>query len=275
MVGVYTPSHFAADEAAALELLEQVGAADLVTATADGLVATFLPLVFDPARGEHGSLLGHVARNNDQWQRPAVGPAMVIAHGPDAYISPSWYASKAEHGRVVPTWNYATVHVYGQLVVHDDPEWVDALVRRLTVRQEHGREHPWSVDDAPVAFHAGQLRAIVGVELVVDRIEAKFKLSQNRPEADIDGVVAGLRAEGDEGSAGLVQRFRPARGGGRHERRGEHDEAADQERPPSPRLRHSFVTWGRPDPLATQGRSFRAGSTSGSAASPRGRRSRP
>jgi len=211
MVGVYTPSHFAADEAAALELLEQVGAADLVTATADGLVATFLPLVFDPARGEHGSMLGHVARNNDQWQRPPVGPAMVIAHGPDAYISPSWYASKAEHGRVVPTWNYTTVHVYGQLVVHDDPEWVDALVRRLTERQERGREHPWSVDDAPAAFHAGQLRAIVGVELVVDRIEAKFKLSQNRPEADIDGVVAGLRAEGDEGSADLVQRFRPAR----------------------------------------------------------------
>jgi transcriptional regulator len=134
---------------------------------------------------------------------------MVIARGPDAYVSPSAYASKAQHGRVVPTWNYVTVHAYGRLVVHDDPVWVEALVRRLTDHHERGREQPWSVDDAPAKFYAGQLRAIVGVELVIERVEAKFKLSQNRPAADIDGVVATLAADGDAGSAALVERFRP------------------------------------------------------------------
>ena len=103
------------------ELLHHHGAADLVTATADGLIATFLPFVFDPTVGERGALLGHVARNNDQWRRPAIGESLVIVRGPDAYISPSWYATKAQHGRVVPTWNYVTAHVYGRLVVHDEP----------------------------------------------------------------------------------------------------------------------------------------------------------
>lgn len=211
MSSVYTPAHFAVDDTATREFLGQVRAADLVTATEDGLVATFLPVLFDADRGEHGVLLGHVARTNDQWKRTPIGQAMVIAHGPDSYISPSWYPTKAEHGRVVPTWNYATVHAYGQLVVHDDVEWLDALVRRLTHRHESGRAEPWSPDDMPPKYYAGQLRAIVGVELPIERVEAKFKLSQNRPEADIDGVVAGLTADGDPASAALVQRFRPER----------------------------------------------------------------
>ena len=101
--------------------------------------------------------------------------------GPDAYISPGWYASKAEHGRVVPTWNYVTAHVYGRLVVHDDPAWTEDLVRRLTTKHEAYRDHPWSVDDAPRNFIEGQLRAIVGIELEITRVEAKAKLSQNRP----------------------------------------------------------------------------------------------
>ena len=113
---MYVPSHFAAGDAEVRALLTNHGAADLITSTTDGLLATFLPFVFDPAVGEHGALLGHVARNNDQWRRPPIGDAMVIVRGPDAYISPSWYASKAEHGRVVPTWNYVTAHVYGRLV---------------------------------------------------------------------------------------------------------------------------------------------------------------
>ena len=125
--------------------------------------------------------------------------------GADAYISPGWYASKAEHGRVVPTWNYITAHVYGTLVVHDDPAWVEDLVRRLTGRHEAEAEHPWSVDDAPAAFIAGQLRAIVGVELIITRIEAKAKLSQNRPEADVVGVVAGLKAQGEDQAASDVE----------------------------------------------------------------------
>ncbi|MBN9102544.1 MULTISPECIES: FMN-binding negative transcriptional regulator [unclassified Pseudonocardia] len=195
---MYVPAHFAADDIS--ELLARPQAADLVTMTEDGLVATFLPFLHDG-----GSLLGHVARNNDHWSRPVIGEAMVIVHGPDAYVSPGFYPSKAEHGRVVPTWNYLTAHVYGELRIHDDVEWLDALVRRLTDLHEAAEPTPWSVDDAPPAFVAGQLRAIVGVELVISRIEAKLKMSQNRPAADVDGVVAGLEARGDHVAAAAVR----------------------------------------------------------------------
>ena len=210
--GVYVPAHFASDAATVRELLSRPQAADLVTLTEDGLVATFLPFVFDADAGEHGVLRGHLARNNDQWSRPAVGEALVIVHGPDAYVTPNWYASKAEHGRVVPTWNYVTANVYGQLRVHDDPVWLDGLVRELTDLHEAGEAAPWAVDDAPAAFVAGQLRAIVGVELVISRIEAKVKMSQNRPSADVDGVVAGLDARGDTPTADAVRAARPAGG---------------------------------------------------------------
>jgi len=206
---VYVPAHFAADDAAVHELLTHHGAADLVTATPVGLLATLLPFVYDPAVGERGALLGHLARNNEQWRPPVLGQALVIVRGPDAYVSPGWYAAKAEHGRVVPTWNYVTAHVHGQLVVHDDPAWVEALVRRLTGRHEAQSARPWSVDDAPAAFIAGQLRAIVGVELVISRVEAKAKLSQNRPAADVDGVIAGLQERGDHASARAVRSARP------------------------------------------------------------------
>jgi transcriptional regulator len=209
---MYIPAHFAADQAAVDELLAKHGAADLITLTSDGLIATMLPFVYDPAAGEHGTLYGHVARNNDQWRKPALGQSLVIVRGPDAYMSPSWYAAKAEHGRVVPTWNYVTAHVYGRLVVHDDPVWVEDIVRRLTAKHEAarlaspGQQMPWSVDDAPRAFIEGQLRAIVGLELPITRIEAKAKLSQNRPVGDIAGVVAGLAARGDDRSAAAVER---------------------------------------------------------------------
>ena len=188
--------------------LADVRAADLVTMTEDGLVATFLPLLFDPSRGACGTLLGHLARKNDQWRRKPVGEALVIVHAEDAYITPSWYPSKAEHGRVVPTWNYKTAHVFGQLVIHDDVGWVDQNVRQLTARHEAERAMPWSVDDAPPEFHAGQLRAIVGVEVVISRVEAKFKMSQNRREADVEGVVSGLAAEGLTSLSEAVDRLR-------------------------------------------------------------------
>ena len=155
---MYVPAHFAADDVS--ELLSRRQAADLVTMTGDGLVATFLPFVHDG-----GSLLGHVARNNDQWSRPVIG----------------------------------------ELRIHDDVEWLDALVRRLTDLHEAAEPSPWSVDDAPPAFVAGQLRAIVGVELVISRIEAKIKMSQNRPPADVDGVVAGLEVRGDHAGATAVR----------------------------------------------------------------------
>jgi transcriptional regulator len=202
---MYVPAHFAVDDAAVHELLAHHGAADLITLTDQGLLATMLPFVFDPGAGPHGALLGHVARNNDQWRVPARGESLVIVRGADAYISPGWYQSKVEHGRVVPTWNYITAHVYGTLVVHDDPVWVEDLVRRLTTKHESGMAEPWSVDDAPAPFVAGQLRAIVGVELAITRVEAKAKLSQNRPEADVAGVVAGLRAQGSEQAARDVE----------------------------------------------------------------------
>src|SRR5918997_4065609 len=133
---MYVPKQFAMDDAAVQELLQRHGAGDLVTATSDGLRATMLPFIHEPEIGEHGALLGHVARTNDHWRHAPVGEAMVILRGPDAYISPNWYASKAEHGRVVPTWNYVTAHVYGELLIHDDVAWLDDLVRRLTDRHE-------------------------------------------------------------------------------------------------------------------------------------------
>jgi transcriptional regulator len=209
---MYIPAHFAADDATVRELLARHGAADLITRTEDGLLATMLPFAYDPEAGEHGALLGHVARNNDQWRKPALGESLAIVRGPDAYISPSWYAAKAEHGRVVPTWNYVTAHVYGRLVVHDDPQWVEDVVRRLTVKHETAKASPaqlaepvWSVDDAPRQYIDGQLRAIVGLELQIARIEAKAKLSQNRSAADVAGVIAGLSARGDHRSAGAVK----------------------------------------------------------------------
>lgn len=202
---MYVPKDFAAEESAAIELLAAAGAADLVTATSSGVMATFLPLLHDPEGGGHGSLLGHVARANRQWREEVLGDALVIVRGPDAYISPSWYASKREHGRVVPTWNYLSAHIYGRMVVHDDPEWVGRLVRRLTELHEGTRARPWSVDDAPADFVAGQLRAIVGIEIVVDRIETKAKLSQNRPERDVQGVIEGLAQSGHEASAEAVR----------------------------------------------------------------------
>lgn len=203
---MYVPAHFAPDDDAVDELLIHHGAADLITATPEGLVATMLPFVYD---AEEKVLLGHVARNNPQWRLPVRGDALVIVRGSDSYISPNWYPSKAEHGRVVPTWNYLTAHVYGAVTVHDDPVWVESLVRRLTDKHEADRPQPWSVDDAPEKYLAGQLRAIVGIEVAITRIEAKFKLSQNRPAADIDGVINGLKESGEDAGAAAVQRFRP------------------------------------------------------------------
>ena len=208
---MYVPAHFAVDHAGVRELLERHGAADLVTMTDEGLVATMLPFAYVPQIGEHGALYGHVARSNPQWKLPVHGEALAIVRGPDAYISPTFYASKAEHGRVVPTWNYVAAHVYGEFVVHDDPQWTEGVVRRLTGKHEAGNEPAWSVDDAPRAFIEGQLRAIVGIELLITRIEAKAKLSQNRPAADVAGIIAGLHARGDDRSADAVEQANAAR----------------------------------------------------------------
>lgn len=207
---MYVPDHFRPTQGEIDDLLRQHGAVDLITVTARGLLATMLPMAWDapgtrPGIGTFGALLGHVARKNDQWREPAIGEALAIIRGPDAYITPSWYATKREHGRVVPTWNYVVIHAYGRLVVHHDPAWLDANVRRLVKKHESARAEPWAVDDAPEAYIAGQLRAIVGIEVLIDRLEAKSKLSQNRSEADIAGVIDGLSAEDELGVAGAMR----------------------------------------------------------------------
>lgn len=210
---MYIPEHFRPTEEDVLALLRSPGAVDLVTVTARGPLATMLPMAWDepgsrPGLGEHGALLGHVAIKNDQWREPAIGESMAIVRGPDAYITPSWYAAKREHGRVVPTWNYVTIHAYGRLVIHRDPAWLEANVRRLVDAHEASRPEPWMVDDAPRAYIDGQLKAIVGVELLIDRIEAKSKLSQNRSDADIEGTIAGLEADGERGVSAAMRRTR-------------------------------------------------------------------
>ncbi|MHB1501321.1 MAG: FMN-binding negative transcriptional regulator [Candidatus Dormibacteria bacterium] len=193
MVPVHVPAAFAE------ERLEAIAAAvraamigEVITLGAHGLQATPIPMLLEPG-DEYGSLVGHMSRANPQWRDfdPAV-EALVVFRPADAYVSPSLYASKAEHGRVVPTWNYLTVHAWGPLVVHDDRAWVGDLVRRLTDQHEALRPQPWSVNDAPGEFVEAQLRAIVGIEIPVSRLQAKAKLSQNRPQSDIGGVIAGL-----------------------------------------------------------------------------------
>lgn len=170
-----------------------IGAAELVTTGPDGYPrATRLPLVPDGNRW-----IFHMARANEHWRTiEPDSPALAVVSGAEAYVSPSWYASKAEHGRVVPTWNYSAVHATGRVTVHDDPDWLRDAVTRLTDLHEHDRVRPWSVTDAPEVYVTKQLRAIVGVELVVERVEAKAKLSQNRSAVDVHGVVDGLRREG-------------------------------------------------------------------------------
>jgi transcriptional regulator len=191
---MYTPAAFREDNPAELrQIIREARLSTLVTATPDGLVATPLPLFLDESEGEHGVLYGHLARANPQWKLPATGEALVIFSGADAYVTPSWYASKREHGKVVPTWNYAAVHVYGVVEFFEDEARLHEAVTRLTNLHEEPRAEPWSVADAPDQFIKAQLRGIVGLRLPIARIEGKRKMSQNRPEADREGVARGLR----------------------------------------------------------------------------------
>jgi transcriptional regulator len=199
---MYTPTAFKDDDRTSIHaMIEAAGLATLVTMTGEGLVATPLPFLLAPDEGPLGTLYGHVARANPQWRLAATGEALAIFAGPGAYVSPGWYATKAEHGRVVPTWNYAAVHAYGAAEFFEDPVRLRAVVAWLTDRHEAGRAEPWSVGDAPEAFVQTQLKGIVGVRLPVARLEGKRKFSQNRSAADREGVARGLRASGDPGDA--------------------------------------------------------------------------
>jgi transcriptional regulator len=202
---VYTPPAFRDEDRASINaMIEAAGLATLVTMTGEGLIATPLPLLLARDEGPSGTLYGHVARANPQWRLPATGEALAIFAGPDAYVSPGWYATKAEHGRVVPTWNYAAVHAYGVAEFFEDPVRLRAVVAQLTDRHEAGRTAPWSVDDAPEAFVQSQLKGIVGVRIPIARLEGKRKFSQNRSAADREGVVRGLRSEGAVAAAEAV-----------------------------------------------------------------------
>ena len=166
--------------------------ANLVTATAEGPQVTPLPLLLDPDEGEYGTLYGHLARGNPQWRVPVLGEAVAVFMGPDAYITPSWYQTKQDTGKVVPTWNYVTVHAHGPVEFFEDAERLLAAVTRLTLLHEGERASPWEVSDAPADYIAAQLRGIVGLRMPITRLEGKRKMSQNRSEADRRGVAAGL-----------------------------------------------------------------------------------
>ncbi|MGE0239378.1 MAG: FMN-binding negative transcriptional regulator [Parvibaculaceae bacterium] len=190
---MYVPPAFREDDRQVLhEVMRAARLCNLVTATADGLIATPLPLFLAEAEGEEGVLYGHLARANPQWSTPAIGEALAIFTGPDAYVTPSWYAAKAEHGKVVPTWNYSAVHAYGPVEFFTDEARLLDVVTRLTKLHEAPRTAPWAVSDAPEPFIKSQLRGIVGLRLPVTKLMGKRKLSQNRSAADRAGVAQGL-----------------------------------------------------------------------------------
>ncbi len=170
----------------------------LISSGPDGPYANAIPFLLDADVGPHGRLRAHLARANPQWRMLAENPAapvLVVFQGVDAYITPSWYQTKQETGKVVPTWNYAMVQVRGTVRVMDDRDWLARQISELTDFQEHGRQHPWAVTDAPDAYIESQIRGIVGLEIDIAEIHGKWKVSQNRPTADRAGVVSGLETE--------------------------------------------------------------------------------
>lgn len=204
---MYLPPHFKEERVPVLhEAIRTAALGTLVTMGADGLEASHVPMLLDPEPTPYGTLVGHVSRANGQWRTVDAGvAALAIFLGPEAYVSPDWYATKRQTGKVVPTWNYVAVHAYGALRFFEDAERLLALVTRLTETHEAGRPAPWAVTDAPPAFIRAQLKGIVGFELPIARLEGKWKLSQNRPADDRTGVVEGLRREGGAREAGLAE----------------------------------------------------------------------
>lgn len=202
---MYNPKHFAqTDPVPMRQLIRDFPLATLVSRDDTGLVANHIPFEVDD---DVAILRGHVARANPVWQTTdADGEVLAIFRGADAYISPSWYATKQDGGRVVPTWNYCAVHLYGTVRFLEDATWLRGQIDRLTAQQEHGRREPWRVTDAPAEYIEAMLRAIVGVEIEVKRRSAKWKLSQNRSEPDREGVIRGLREAGANAAAEAIRR---------------------------------------------------------------------
>ncbi|MBD8191026.1 FMN-binding negative transcriptional regulator [Pseudomonas fluorescens] len=207
---MYTPRAFAIDDLPEIQqLIQHTRLAQVVTFDEQGLQASHLPLLLNPDEGPNGTLYGHLAKANPQWRDLQNGSdALVIFAGADAYISPAFYPAKAEHGKVVPTWNYIAVHAYGKAEVFTDAERLLALVSALTERHETGRAQPWAVSDAPADYIDGMLKAIVGFALPIERVIGKRKLGQNRSAADIAGMREGLAASPDVRDQALA-RFIP------------------------------------------------------------------
>ena len=204
---MYLPPEFKEESVPVLhEAIRQTALGTLVTLGEAGLEASHVPMLIDREPAPYGTLTGHVSRANPQWRRSATGvQALAIFLGPDAYISPAWYATKQQTGKVVPTWNYVAIHAYGELRFFEDGERLLRLVTRLTETHEAGRREPWAVDDAPAEFVRGMLKGIVGFELPIVRLEGKWKMSQNRPAEDRSGVIEGLQREGGASDVAVAE----------------------------------------------------------------------
>jgi len=206
---MYIPTHNKETDLAVIhELIRDRPFAAWITQGADGLIANHIPFLLDPARGPYGTLIGHVARANPVWKLPAA--SLVIFQGPQTYITPGWYPSKQADPKTVPTWNYTVVHAHGTPRAIEDPAWLLTHVTQLSDTHEATQPHPWKVTDAPRAYIDAMLRGIVGIEIPIDRLEGKWKVSQNRTGEDKQGVATGLAALGDDVSlamSALVRRY--------------------------------------------------------------------
>lgn len=200
---MYLPPHFAAERASLIALIQTHPLGVLIRHHEDALDADHLPFLIEE-RGDTLHLLAHVARANPLWQQSDGSPVLVIFRGAEGYVSPNWYPGKAEHHRAVPTWNYAVAHAHGRLRVHDDARFVQRLLARLTREHEEAMPRPWRMGDAPRDYLEQMLAAVVGIEVEVERLEGKFKLSQNRDTADRAGVVTGLASQNNAALAEAV-----------------------------------------------------------------------
>jgi transcriptional regulator len=206
---MYMPASFRQDDLAELHAQMHANSFALLTsAGSEGVQASHLPLLLAPGEGEFGTLYGHFAKANPHWRELQGGAeALAVFSGPDAYISPGWYAAKAEHGKVVPTWNYIAVHARGPVELIEDPERLLQIVSRLSDRHESGRAQPWAVSDAPREYIDTMLRAIVGFALPIRRLDGKWKLGQNRSAIDQAGVRDGLAASTEPREQALAARM--------------------------------------------------------------------
>lgn len=212
---VYLPPHFeVTDRETLVEVIRQSPLGILITLGSEGLAANHIPFIYEPDRSAAtpGTLIAHVARGNRLWyDHDATRGALVVFQTAEAYIRPGWYATKQLTHEVVPTWNYAVVHVSGPLVIHDDPRWVRGAAGKLTRQMEAGRPESWKMADAPRPYTEARLQDIVGVEIPIHRMIGKLKASQNRSPADIEGAIEGLRGSNDDGDlrmAGIMDRAR-------------------------------------------------------------------